>query len=53
METFKAIMLPLAVVLLGVAVVMPETRPPVRWALAGAAVVLAFIALFVALDATS
>lgn len=54
METFKAIVLPLAVVLLAVAVVVPVPRgASARWVLAGLAVVLAFIALFVALDAVS
>lgn len=54
METFKAIVLPLAVVLLAVAVVVPVPRgATARWVLAGAAVVLAFIALFVSLDAVS
>jgi hypothetical protein len=54
METFKAIVLPLAVVLLAVAVVVPVPRgATARWVLAGAAVVLAFIALFVAADAVS
>lgn len=54
METFKAIVLPLAVVLLAIAVVVPIPRgQTARWLLAGAAVVLAFIALFVTADAVS
>lgn len=54
MDTFKAVVLPLAVVLLGIAVVVPVPRgATARWLLAGAAVVLAFIALFVAADAVS
>lgn len=54
MDTFKAIVLPLAVVLLAVAVVVPIPHAAsARWVLAGVAVVLAFIALFVAVDAVS
>lgn len=54
METFKAICLPLAVVLIAVAVVVPVPRSATgRWILAGVAAVLAFIALFVSLDAVS
>lgn len=61
METFKVIMVPLAVLLLGLAVVLPPGTPGsprasrwpmLRWVLAGAATVLAAIALFVAADAT-
>lgn len=57
MDTLKVIMVPLAVLLLGLAVVLPPapnarfTR--VRWVLAGAATVLAAIALFVAADSVS
>lgn len=59
METFKLIMMPLAVLLLGLAVVLPPGAPGsprasrwplARWLLAGAATVLAAIALFVAAD---
>jgi hypothetical protein len=51
METFKVIVLPLAVVLLAVAVVVPVPRGDTpRRVLAGLAVVLAFIALFISLD---
>lgn len=59
MTTFKAIMVPLAVLLLGLAVVLPPAPagspraprwPVVRWVLAGAATVLAAIAVFVAAD---
>lgn len=52
MDTFKVIVLPLAVVLLACAVVVPRGATA-RWVLAGLAVVLAFIALFVAIDAVS
>lgn len=52
MDTFKAIMLPLAVVCLAVAVALPVPRAQTaRWLLAAAGAVLAFIALFVAADA--
>ena len=59
MDTFKAIMVPLAVLLLGLAVILPPAPtgspraprwPMLRWALAGAATVLAAIAVFVAVD---
>jgi hypothetical protein len=51
MDTFKVICLPFAVLLLAIAVVMPPpTRAWVRWILAGVALVLAAIALFLALD---
>lgn len=54
METFKVIMLPLAVVLLAVAIVMPLPRAATaRWVLAAAGLILAVIALFVSLDTTS
>lgn len=54
MDTFKVIVLPLAVVLLAIAVVVPVPRgATARWVLAGLAVVLAFVALFVAADAVA
>lgn len=61
MDTFKAICLPLAVVLLAVAAVIPPAPvqgrparwPMVRWVLCGLALVLAAIALFVTLDTVS
>lgn len=58
METFKVIMLPLAVVLLAIAVVLPPGRPErdyrmVRFVLAGIAAILAAIALFIQADAVS
>lgn len=53
MDTFKAVMLPLAVLCLAVAVVLPPPNRSARWVLAGAAVVLAAVALFVAADAAS
>lgn len=51
MDTFKVIMLPLAVVCLAVAIVLPVPRAAfARWVLAGVGAVLAFIALFLAAD---
>jgi hypothetical protein len=60
-DVFKAICLPLAVVLLAIAAVIPpapsQGRPVrwsmVRWLLCGVALVLAAIALFVTLDTVS
>lgn len=54
METFKAIVLPLAVALLAVACVLPLPRfSAARYVLAVVACVFAFIALFVQADAVS
>jgi hypothetical protein len=60
-DTFKASCLPLAVVLLAIAAVIPPVAPQgrparwpmVRWVLCGVALVLAAIALFITLDTVS
>lgn len=60
MDTFKAIMVPLAVLLLALAMLVPgRTSPPsrgwavFRWVCVSVALVLAAIAIFLALDATA